>query len=75
MENTGPIPSGQNVTPWLSMWSISKNILKVLANFLGIQNLNYLKNIGHDCGNTKQDDISKMKWYYKYVMIVSAIGI
>jgi hypothetical protein len=24
----------------------------VLANFLGIQELIFLKNIGHDCGNT-----------------------
>jgi hypothetical protein len=34
------------------MWSISTNILTVLANFLGIHNSVLLKNIGHDRGNT-----------------------
>jgi hypothetical protein len=52
VENTGPILSGQNVTLWFSMCSISTNILTVLANFLGIQNSISSQNIGHDCGNT-----------------------
>ena len=34
------------------MFSISTNIPTVLANFLGIQNLIFSKNIGHNCGNT-----------------------
>jgi hypothetical protein len=34
------------------MWSISTNILMVLANFLGIHNSIVLKNIGRDCGTT-----------------------
>ena len=54
MENTSPILSSKNVTPWFSMWSISTNILTVLANFLGIQNSNFSKNIGHNHGNTTQ---------------------
>ena len=33
------------------MWSISTNIY-ILANFLGIDNSIFLKNIGFDCGNT-----------------------
>ena len=52
MENTGPILSSQNVTPRFLMFSISTNILTVLANFLGIQILIFSKNIGHDRGNT-----------------------
>ena len=52
MENTGPILSGRNVTPRFSMCSNSTNILTVLANFLGIQNLIFSKNIGHNRGNT-----------------------
>ena len=54
MGNTGPILSRQNVTPQFSMWSISKNILTVLANFLGIQNPVFSKNISRDRGNTTQ---------------------
>ena len=34
------------------MWSISTNILMVLANFFGIHNSILSKNIGHDRGNT-----------------------
>ena len=52
MGNTGPILSGQNMTLWFSMCSISTNILTVLANFLGIQNSIFSKNIGRNCGNT-----------------------
>ena len=52
MENTGPILFGQNMTPRFSMCSISTNILTDLANFLGIQNSIFSKNIGHDHGNT-----------------------
>ena len=52
MGNTGLILSSQNVTLWFSMCSISTNILTVLANFLGIQNSIFSKNIGHNCGNT-----------------------
>ena len=59
VRNNGPILSGQilssqNVTPRFSMCSISKNILMVLANFLGIKNSVFSKNIGHDHGNTMQ---------------------
>ena len=53
--NTGQILYGQNVTLWFLMWPISMNILKVLANFLGIHNSIFLKNIGCDCGNTRWD--------------------
>jgi hypothetical protein len=52
MRNTGPIFFGKNVTPQFSMCSISTNILTVLANFLGIQNSIFSKNIGRDRGNT-----------------------
>ena len=38
------------------MWSISTNILTVLANFLGIHNSILSKNIGCDRGNTKAAD-------------------
>ena len=34
------------------MWSISTNILTVLANFLGIHNSILSKNIGRNRGNT-----------------------
>ena len=44
--------SGQNVIFQFSMCSISTNILTVLANFLGIQNSIFSKNIGRDRGNT-----------------------
>ena len=54
MGNTGPIVSGQNVTPRFSMCSISTNSLTVLVNFLGIQNSIFSKNIGRDHGNTIQ---------------------
>ena len=52
MGNTGLILSGQNMIPRFSMCSISTNILTVLANFLGIQNSMFSKNIGCDRGNT-----------------------
>ena len=52
VENTSPILSSQNVTPRFAMWSISTNILTVLANFLGIQNSIFSKNIGCNRGNT-----------------------
>jgi hypothetical protein len=51
--NTRPILSGQNMTPRFLIWSISTNISTVLANFLGIHNPVFSKNIGRDCGNTK----------------------
>ena len=50
--NTSPILSSHNVTPWFSMWSISTNIITVLANFFGIQILILSKNIGRNRGNT-----------------------
>src|ERR1700691_2363663 len=40
------------MTPRFLIWSISTNIPKVLANFLGIHNPVFLKNIGRDRGNT-----------------------
>ena len=42
MGNTGPILSGQNVTFQFSGWSISINILIVIAIFLGIHNSIFL---------------------------------
>ena len=51
--NSSLILSGQNVTPGFQcVLHISTNILTVLANFLGIQNSNFSKNIGHNRGNT-----------------------
>jgi hypothetical protein len=51
--NSSLILSGQNVTPvFQCVLHISTNILTVLANFLGIQNSIFSKNIGHNCGNT-----------------------
>ena len=44
------------------MWSISTNILTVLANFLGIHNSIFSKNIGRDCGNTNHGWIHIEKW-------------
>src|ERR1700727_2562139 len=52
MGNTRPILSGQNMTPRFLIWSISTNIPTVLANFLGIHNPVFSKNIGRDRGNT-----------------------
>ena len=36
MGNTGPILSGQNMTPWFLMCSMLLNILTGLANFPGL---------------------------------------
>src|ERR1700683_3876727 len=52
MGNTRPILLGQNMTPRFLIWFISTNIPTVLANFLGIHNPVFSKNIGRDRGNT-----------------------
>ena len=49
------------MTPWFLMCFISKNILTVLANFLGIIIQPFLKSISHDCGNTIQLSGAKQK--------------
>ena len=48
------------MTPQLFIWSISTNILMVLANFLGIHNPVFLKNIGRDHGNTSCENEHQM---------------
>src|SRR6202451_4306144 len=40
------------MAPRFLIWFISTNIPTVLANFLGIHNPVFSKNIGRDCGNT-----------------------
>ena len=51
--NTGPILSGQNVTPRFSMCFIFTNILTILANYFDIEIQVFSKNIGRDRGNTR----------------------
>jgi len=47
------ILSGQYMTPWLLVCSISDNIFMNLANFLGHHSSILLKNISYSCGNTR----------------------
>src|ERR1700683_1751073 len=57
MGNTRPILLGQNMTPRFLIWFISTNIPTVLANFLGIHNPVFSKNIGRDCANCSCIDV------------------